>query len=83
MSFLAEKLLQVALKIAAIQDAFKQAGTLAAAAAAATATSTAPTQCETAMSPKDEIVATRDEVANLEFQSQVLYITPIQSFIII
>ncbi len=74
-----QKLLQVALKIAAIQDAFKQAGTLAAAAAAATATSTAPTQCETAMSPKDEIVATRDEVLTyLEFQSQGLFITPIQ-----
>ena len=37
---------QIALKLAAIQEAFKQAGTLAAAAAAATATTAVPTQCD-------------------------------------
>ena len=50
------------MKIAAIQEAFKQAGTLAtAAAAAATATSTAPTQCDTISTKSEQcIVATED-----------------------
>ncbi len=49
------------MKIAAIQEAFKQAGTLATAAAAATATSTAPTQCDTISTKSEQcIVATED-----------------------
>ena len=47
---------QIALKLAAIQEAFKQAGTLAAAAAAATATSAVPTQCD-ATDDSDDVVA--------------------------